>query len=73
MDLLGSSLRAGRTVDAMHVLYSIYLADPSPFPQDNAPHTAGWLRWFVLGTVILIALLAWACLRGYRSHDSEGE
>lgn len=57
----------------MHVVHSIFLADPSPFPLQNAPHTAGWLRWFVLGTVITVALLAWACLRGYRNHDSEGE
>ena len=57
----------------MHVLHSLFLADPSPFPQQTAPHTAGWLRWFVLGAVITVALLAWACLRGYRNHDSEGE
>ena len=73
MDLLESSLRAGRTVEVMHVVHSIFLADPSPFPQTIAPHTAGWLRWFVLGAVITVALLAWACLRGYRNHDSEGE
>ena len=57
----------------MHVVHSIFLADPSPFPASTAPHTAGWLRWFVVGAVITVVLLAWACLRGYRNHDSEGE
>ena len=57
----------------MHAVHSIFLADASPFPQQTAAHTAGWLRWFILGAVILVALLAWACLRGYRNHDSEGE
>ncbi|MEY9894613.1 hypothetical protein ABIA35_008177 [Catenulispora sp. MAP12-49] len=57
----------------MHVVNTIFLADPSPFPAQTAPHTAGWLRWFVLGAVITVALMAWACLRGYRNHDSDGE
>lgn len=73
MDLLRSSQKTRRSVDAMHVVRSIFLADPSPFPAQPAAHTAGWLRWFVLGAVITVALLAWACLRGYRGNDSEGE
>jgi hypothetical protein len=57
----------------MHVAHSIFLADPSPFPAQTAAHTAGWLRWFVLGAVISIVLIAWLCLRGYRNNDSEGQ
>ena len=72
MDLPRSSPQAPRSLDAMRLVHTIFLADPSPFPQQTAPHTAGWLRWFVLGAVITVALLAWACLRGYRNHDSEG-
>lgn len=30
---------------------------------------SGWLRWFVLGGVALVAFLAWFCLRGYRGDS----
>lgn len=36
-------------------------------PIGVAPRTAGWLRWFILGSITLIAVLAWVCLRGYAS------
>jgi len=51
---------------------AIFLADPQMHPSP-AHQTAGWLRWFVLGTVVSIILIAWLCLRGYRNNDSEGQ
>jgi hypothetical protein len=35
--------------------------------------TAGWLRWFVLGAVALVAVLAWFCLRGYRGDSDNSD
>lgn len=35
--------------------------------------TAGWLRWFVLGAIALVAVLAWVCLRGYRNHSDDSD
>ena len=56
----------------MRLAQTLFLANPQL--QSSPPHqTAGWLRWFVLGTVITIILLAWFCLRGYRNNDSEGQ
>jgi hypothetical protein len=57
----------------MHAIHALFLADPMPVPASPAHQTAGWLRWFVLGAVISIILIAWLCLRGYRNHDSEGQ
>jgi hypothetical protein len=48
-----------------------YALDPggSPLPPatNAGPHSAGWLSWFVVGAVTLVVVLAWLCLRGYRS------
>ena len=56
----------------MRLAQFLYLSGSSPFPADNGPHNAGWLRWFVMGAVALIIGIAWLCLRGYR-NDSDGQ
>lgn len=35
--------------------------------------TAGWLRWFVLGAVALVAVIAFVCLRGYRDNSNKSD
>jgi hypothetical protein len=39
--------------------------------QDPAPHSAGWLRWFILGAVAIVVFMAWFCLHGYNSGSDE--
>jgi hypothetical protein len=39
--------------------------------QIPASHTAGWLRWYILGTIVLIGVLAWLCLRGYSKGNGD--
>jgi hypothetical protein len=52
----------------MRLAQSLHLAAGQLAAAPGQP-TAGWLRWFVLGTIALVAGLAWFCLRGYRNSD----
>ena len=55
---------AMRSVPVAQIIHASYT-------QPSSPHTAGWLRWYILGAVILVALLAWACLRGYSKGSDD--
>jgi hypothetical protein len=52
----------------MRLAQSLHLAAGQLAAAPGQP-TAGWLRWFVLGAIALVAGLAWLCLRGYRNSD----
>lgn len=56
-----------RTVHLAHVLMSTVTPPETPPP----PHSSGYLRYYILGALITVGLMAWICLRGYAKGSEE--